>query len=66
LLWSFMWHCLCEECPWYIMQQCCQHNQRVLSRSSKLQCCHSDIVHLRRECHNSKFVIFKEELLKVL
>ena len=25
-----------------------------------------DIVHLRQECHNSKFVIFQEKRLKVL
>ena len=32
------------------------YNQCALSRSSKLQCCHSDIADLRQHCHNSKFV----------
>ena len=66
LLWSFMWHCLCEECLWYIVQQCCQHNKCVLIRSSKLKCRHSDIAYLRQQCHNSKFVILQGKILKVL
>ena len=53
LLWSFMWHCLCDEWLWYTLQQCCQHNQCVLNRSSKFQCCYSDIAHLRQQCHNT-------------
>jgi len=64
LLWSLMWHYLCEECLRYIMKQCCQHNKCVLSRSSKLYCCHSDIAHLRQERHNSKFLTFSGEASK--